>query len=91
MICKYLKYFSAFFGNFLAINRGKWSTNTFSSNCWFWPHTTRREDVVDGDEVGRLHHHRHNQEVQEVGAVRQVSWTLADHEKEKNQEFGVWK
>ena len=29
MICKYLKYFSAFFGNFLAINRGKWSTNTF--------------------------------------------------------------
>ena len=55
----------------------------FSSNCWFWPHTTRREDVVDGDEVGRLHHHRHNQEVQEVGAVRQVSWTLADHEKEK--------
>jgi len=33
----------------------------------------RREDVVDGDEVGRLHHHRHNQEVQEVGAVRQVS------------------
>lgn len=24
-----MKYFSAFFGNFLAINRGKWSTNTF--------------------------------------------------------------
>jgi len=28
---------------------------------------------MGGDEVGRLHHHRHNQEVQEVGAVRQVS------------------